>query len=300
MQFRLQLILRNVRISSMIIDCLAISKIFDDEMRAAVLALREGGVRPRLCELLATNTQSAVSYSNTKRKKAETLGVEYEAVRFAPDVRMEQLLARISEWNSDELIHGLLVGMPTYANIEAEKLISAINPHKDVDGLGPFNSYAVYSNQEHLGIVPATAIAAVHILETITVIRGKRVVVVGRGRTVGRPVAAMLVNRSATVTVCHSGTALADLERIIRQSDIIVAATGSAEVLQSEWFQPGQIVIDCGISFRDGKTVGDVNAEEVSSIGSSVTPVPRGVGAVTNSIIFGNVIKAVNLRNQPL
>jgi methylenetetrahydrofolate dehydrogenase (NADP+)/methenyltetrahydrofolate cyclohydrolase len=284
----------------MIIDCLTIAKSFDDEVRAAVAALREKGVRPRLGELLATSTQSAVSYSNTKRKKAETLGIDYEAVRFEPDVRMEQLLAKISEWNSDERIHGLLIGMPTYPNIEAEKLISAISPHKDVDGLAPFNSYAVYSNQEHLGIVPATAIAAVHILETITVIRGKRVAVIGRGRTVGRPVAAMLVNRSAIVTVCHSATPVATLEQTIRQSDIIVAATGSAGILKSEWFQPEQIVIDCGISFRDGKTVGDVNAEEISSVGVFVTPVPKGVGAVTNSIIFGNVIKAVNLRNQPL
>lgn len=282
----------------MIIDCSSISKSFDDAVRTAAAALRDKGVKPRLCELLATNTQSAISYSSTKRKKAEALGIEYEAVQFEANVHMEELLAKVEEWNRDERTHGVLIGMPTYANVEAEKLIGAISPQKDVDGLGPFNSYAVYSNQEHLGIAPATAIAAVHILETVTPVRGKKAGVIGRGRTVGRPLAAMLVNRNATVTVCHSSTPVAVLEQVVWQSDLVLAATGAAGVLRSEWFRPGQIVIDCGISFRDGKTIGDVNAEEISSRGASVTPVPKGVGAVTNSIIFGNVIKAVTLRTQ--
>jgi methylenetetrahydrofolate dehydrogenase (NADP+)/methenyltetrahydrofolate cyclohydrolase len=249
-----------------------------------------------MCEILATQTQGTLSYSNTKKRKAAKFGIEYEAVQFGAEVHLDEVLKKINQLNCDDRVHGILVGMPTYPHIDSEKLAAAIVPNKDVDGLGPLNSYFVFSNQEHRGIAPATAVAAIHILEKRMSLRGKSVAVIGRGRTVGRPVAAMLINRDATVTICHSRSPKAALECVVRNSEIVIAATGIPGVAQNEWFRSGQTVIDCGIAFIDGKTCGDLNALEISSSGATVTPVPKGVGLVTNSMIFGNLLRAISLR----
>jgi len=249
-----------------------------------------------MCEILATQTQGTLSYSNTKRRKAEKLGIQYEAVRFDPQVHLSEIVAKILEFNGDDEVHGIVVGTPTFSHIDSEQLIASIDPRKDIDGLSPLNSFYVFSNQEHLGIAPATAIAAIHIIEKQVSLLGKNVAMIGRGRTVGRPVAAMLNNRNATVTICHSRTHPAALERIVRESEIIIAATGVPGTVHSAWFASGQIVIDCGIAFVDGKLVGDLNAIDVSERGVAVTPVPKGVGLVTNSMIFNNLLDAINLR----
>ena len=144
---------------------------------------------------------------------------------------------------------------------------------------------------EDLALAPATAVAAMAVLENTTSISGKKVLVVGRGRTVGRPAAAMLVNRDATVTVCHSKSK--DMQGLIAGSDIILTATGQPKILDHRWFRKDQIVIDCGISFIDNKTVGDVDSSELLKIGVAVTPVPGGIGAITNSVIYSNLMKAI-------
>lgn len=280
----------------MIIDCQTIASSLDAEILLAVQRFRESGVTPRMCEILATQTQSALSYSNTKKRKANALGIEYEARHFDQSVRLDDVLLKIAELNADDRVHGILIGMPTYSHINSEQLIAAIAPSKDVDGLGALNSFFLFSRQEHLGIAPATALAAIHILETRVSLLGKSVTVLGRGRTVGRPLAALLVNRDATVTVCHSRTATSALENVVRESEIVVTATGAPGIVQSDWFGSGQVVIDCGIAFVNGKTTGDVNSIEVSERGAIVSPVPKGVGLVTNSMIFANLLRAVNLR----
>lgn len=280
----------------MIIDCRSIADAFDAELVHAVGRLKDAGITPCMQEILATQVQGTHSYSNTKRLKAERLGVQYGAIHFGHEVHIEEILSKITELNTDQKVHGVLIGMPVYSHIDSEKLIAAIDPLKDVDGLSPVNAYAIFSNNEHLGIAPATAIAAIHILEKLLSLRGKEVAVIGRGRTVGRPLASMLTNRDATVTICHSRTPTVILERIIRQSEIVITATGVPGVIQTDWFSRQQTVVDCGIAFTDGKTVGDVNALEVSERGAAVTPVPKGVGLVTNSMIFGNLLHAINLR----
>ncbi len=281
----------------MIIDCLSISKNFDAGVQAAVQRLRDGGSTPRMCEILATHSEGTLSYSATKKRKAHALGIEYEPLNYSQEVHFTEIVDKITQLNANPEVHGILIGMPMYSHLDSEKLIATIDASKDVDGLGPTNSYFVFSNQEHLGIAPATAVAVVHILETRFSLRGRSVAVVGRGRTVGRPVGAMLTNRDATVTVCHSRTPKPELERIVRNSEILIAATGTPGVVRSEWFSRDQTVVDCGIAIVNGKTVGDLNSAEVSDRGAFVTPVPKGVGVVTNSMIFGNLLQAVKLKS---
>lgn len=223
------------------------------------------------------------------------MGIDYVGIGFAQQATSGEILSRIRELNDDGEVHGILVGMPTFSHVEGEELIAEIVRNKDIDGLGPDNSYFLYSNQEHLGIAPATAVATIHILESRTSLKGKSVALIGRGRTVGRPVAAMLINRDATVTVCHSRTPADALERTMREAEIVVSATGAPGSVEEALFRPGQTAIDCGISFVNGKTTGDLNGAALSSRGIFVTPVPKGVGLVTNSIIFGNLLRAVSL-----
>lgn len=279
----------------MLIDCVSIAARLDERIARFASEMRARGEAPQLCEIVATSANSAISYSKTKERKAEKLGIEFRVVRFGQSDPMEAVLQEVSRLCANPAIHGVLVGMPTFPHIDAERLLAVIPPYKDVDGLGPLNSHLVYSNQEHNAIAPATAIAAIHVLETRTTLKGKRVAVIGRGRTVGRPVATMLSNRDATVTLCHSRTPVDVLRDVVAASDVVVSATGMPGVLQTDWFRPAQIVVDCGIAFADGKTRGDVDSLALDAAGVEVTPVPQGVGLVTNSMIFGNLARAIGL-----
>jgi methylenetetrahydrofolate dehydrogenase (NADP+)/methenyltetrahydrofolate cyclohydrolase len=279
----------------MLIDCTAIAKALDATTVATVQHLRAQGVVPRMVEIVATDDAGTLSYSGTKKRKAEQLGVEYEALAFGAEADTDSILSAIARLNADPKTHGILIGMPTYKHIESGRLLSAIVPEKDVDGLGETNGHRVFANQEATAIAPATAVAAIHILETQTSLRGKSVTVIGRGPTVGRPVAAMLTNRDASVTVCHSRTPAAVLEAAVRNADIVVAATGRPGIADPAWFRPGQIVVDCGISFVGGKTVGDLDSAAIAAQGAAVTPVPRGVGTVTNATIFANLLRSAEL-----
>jgi methylenetetrahydrofolate dehydrogenase (NADP+)/methenyltetrahydrofolate cyclohydrolase len=196
--------------------------------------------------------------------------------------------------NADESIHGVIVGLPLFAHLDEEAITNEVRHQKDIDGLGAFNTYFVANNREDAGLAPATARAAVHILESLGAISGKRAAVVGRGPTVGRPVAQMLVNRDATVSIAHSKTR--ELERMVRESEIVVSATGRRGLIDPSWISPGQVVVDCGISFVDGKTVGDVDSAAIDARGGIVTSVPGGVGVVTNAMLFSNLLKALRLQ----
>jgi 5,10-methylene-tetrahydrofolate dehydrogenase/methenyl tetrahydrofolate cyclohydrolase len=203
-------------------------------------------------------------------------------------VTVEEILRDVRELNDDRMVHGVVVGLPLFVHLDEEGVTNEVHPHQDIDGLGAFNTYFLSKNREDAGLVPATARAAVHILESLGAISGKRIVV-GRGPTVGRPVAQMLINRDATVSVAHSRTK--NLEQMIRGSEIVVSATGKRGLVDAGWIEAGQIVVDCGISFVDGKTVGDVDSAAVDSRGGVVTSVPGGVGVVTNAMLFSNLLK---------
>ncbi|NHQ84532.1 bifunctional 5,10-methylenetetrahydrofolate dehydrogenase/5,10-methenyltetrahydrofolate cyclohydrolase [Iodobacter sp. HSC-16F04] len=280
----------------MIIDCLALAKELNAFNVRAVKELKQRGIAPKLCEILATSDAGVLSYAETKKRQAAELGVLYESFIFDYDASLDTVLEKIRQLNQDKSAHGIVIGLPVFAHLDSDILLNEIAQYKDIDGLGSKNTSALFTNQEQSAIAPATPAAALYILESLSAVSGKKVCILGRGRTVGRPLLEMLINRNATVTVCHSKTAVIDIEMAIAQSDIVMTAIGIAGTVKSEWFKAGQIVIDCGISFINGKTSGDVNSAELSDLGAFVTPVPKGAGAVTNAMIFANLIKAVDLQ----
>lgn len=278
----------------MIVDCRKLASEVDETTKYGVSILAQGGTRPKVVEIIATGNQGVVSYSKTKMKKADSLGIDYSTRIYEKAVTGDEILADIRALNADRTIHGIVVGLPLFVHLDEEAITNEVQYQKDIDGLGAFNTYYLSKNREDAGLVPATARAAVHIIESLGSIAGKRIAVVGRGPTVGRPVAQMLINRDATVSVAHSRTK--DLEHMVRGSEIVVSATGRRGLIPADWISSGQIVVDCGISFLDGKTVGDVDSAAIDVCGGIVTAVPGGVGVVTNAMLFSNLLKAMRLQ----
>jgi methylenetetrahydrofolate dehydrogenase (NADP+)/methenyltetrahydrofolate cyclohydrolase len=278
----------------MLIDCRAIARELDIATSSAIQDWAARGVVPAVREIVATDNEAVHSYVRTKQKKADALGVDYRTIGFDRSVSNGQILDAIGALNLAADVHGIMLGMPLFKHLDEEALANAIASNKDIDGLGSDNTAYLATNQEHLALAPATAIAAVHILERMTSLGGRRIAVLGRGRTVGRPVAAMLVNRDATVTICHSRSL--GIDRLVAESEIVVSAIGRGHFVQPEWLRPSQIVVDCGISFIEGRTVGDVDAAAVAEPSVAITPVPGGVGVVTNAMLFANLLRAVHLQ----
>jgi len=278
----------------MIVDCRKLASELDETTKYGVSVLKQAGTAPKIVEIIATGNQGVVSYSATKAKKAASLGIDYVPRIYEKAVTGEDVLKDIRELNADPSIHGIVVGLPLFVHLDEASVTNEVHQHKDIDGLGAFNTYFLAKNREDAGLLPATARAAVHILERLGAISGKRVLVVGRGPTVGRPVAQMLINRDATVSVAHSRTT--ELERMVRESELVVSATGRHGLIHAEWISSGQVVVDCGISFSNGKTIGDVDSAAIDARGGIVTSVPGGVGVVTNAMLFSNLLKAMRLQ----
>ena len=278
----------------MLIDCRAIARRLESEIAAEVELLTSRGHRPLLCEIIATDNDGVHSYARTKAKKADALGIEYRPLVFDRSADTAAIGEAIVSLNSAADVHGIMVGLPVYKHLDGESLANLIASIKDIDGLGAINTFYLGTNQEHSAIAPATAAAAIHIIQELTSLQGRRVAVLGRGRTVGRPVAEMLVNRDSTVTICHSRST--NIPDIVAGSEIIVSAVGRPHFIAADWLREGQLVVDCGISFVDGRTTGDVDSEEASKRGAMVTPVPGGVGVITNMIIFANLLRAIRLQ----
>ena len=278
----------------MYVDCKSIAAEIDQATRERVGSLANRGIKLRVIEIVATENQGVISYSNTKKRKAAGLGIDYEARVYAKDIDTASLVADVGRLNADPSVHGIIIGLPLFDHIDEEAITNAIDYRKDVDGLSAFNTFYLAVNREDAGLVPATARAAIHILERLGALSGKRVLVIGRGPTVGRPAAQMLINRNATVTIAHSKTK--DIAGLFRTSEIVVSATGRPGLVMPDWIAEGQIIVDCGIAFADGKTVGDIDSAAADARKAIVTPVPGGVGVVTNAVLFSNLLKAIRLQ----
>ena len=217
--------------------------------------------------------------------------------RFPGTVTTPELLAAIADWNRDSNIHGILVELPLPPGVDKAPVLAAIDPRKDVDGVTPVNRGLLFGAAERHALLPATPLACLELLAEVPVQpAGKRAAVVGRGDTVGRPLAALLVTRHATVTICHTRTP--DLAAVVRQADLVFAAAGRPGVVTGAMIRPGATVIDAGITEVDGGLTGDVEWDTVAAVAGAVTPVPGGVGAVTTSIIMRNLLRARGLQQE--
>lgn len=264
----------------------------NERTRKDVEFLKNRGVTPVLAILRVGEKESDLSYERGAVKRCTDVGVEVKKVVLPEDVSYEQFYETLDELNHDKAVHGILMFRPLPKYLDNEKARLSISPLKDVDGCTDGSLTGIFTNRD-IGFAPCTAQAAIEILDHYGIDpKGKNIVVVGRSLVVGKPVAMMLLNRHATVTICHTRTV--DLPAVTRKADIIIAAAGQIEMLTKEYFSEGQIIIDVGIDWNEkkNKLCGDVLAEDADPIVRAYTPVPGGVGAVTTSVLVSHVAVA--------
>jgi len=252
--------------------------------------LQEGKRAPRIDILLVGDDYASQMYVNMKEKKALDLGILVNIHTFDKDISQAQLIKLIKELNNENEVDGIMVQLPMPEHINESEVLESILPSKDVDGLTSTNLGKLFKNDSS-AIPPATAKGVIKLLDNYDVqIEGKRAVVIGRGDISGLPIAAMLQNRNATVTICHSHTQ--GLKDICKDADILVSSIGRAEYINSEYVKNGGVVIDVGTNRNsEGKLVGDVDFNSVKDIVGYITPVPGGVGPMTIACLFDNLIE---------
>jgi len=252
--------------------------------------LQEGKRAPRIDILLVGDDYASQMYVNMKEKKALDLGIIVNIHKFDKDISQAQLIKLIKELNNENEVDGIMVQLPMPEHINESEVLESILPSKDVDGLTSTNLGKLFKNDSS-AIPPATAKGVIKLLDNYNVqIEGKRAVVIGRGDISGLPIAAMLQNRNATVTICHSHTQ--GLKDICKDADILVSSIGRAEYINSEYVKNGSVVIDVGTNRNsEGKLVGDVDFNSVKDIAGYITPVPGGVGPMTIACLFDNLFE---------
>lgn len=263
--------------------------------RAAAFATKWGRA-PGLEVVLVGDDPASHLYVRNKQKAAMAVGIRSAVHRLPPSTTLEALLAKVSALNADPTVDGILVQLPLPDHLDPHRVLDAIDPAKDVDGLHPTNAGLLWSDRE--GLRPCTPLGCIYLLDRIGArLEGARALVVGRSRLVGKPIAAMLLARHATVTVAHSRTR--DLEARVREAEIVVAAAGKAELIRGSWIREGAIVIDVGINRReDGSLVGDVEFESARERAAWITPVPGGVGPMTIAMLLSNTLDAAERRTR--
>jgi methylenetetrahydrofolate dehydrogenase (NADP+)/methenyltetrahydrofolate cyclohydrolase len=260
------------------------------EIAQEVHKLKQLGVTPGLAVILVGNNQASRTYVTNKQKACQELGMHSLLIELPETVSEKELLGKIDELNKDETIHGILVQLPIPKHIDEKKVIEAISPLKDVDGFHPISIGRMMTGQETF--LPCTPFGIMVLLEETGIsVSGKEVVVVGRSNIVGKPVGQLLLNQHATVTYCHSKTK--DLTAHTSKADILVAAVGIANFIKAEHVKEGAVVIDVGINRNEaGKLCGDVAFDEVSEKAGYITPVPKGVGPMTITMLMYNTLKS--------
>lgn len=271
-----------------LIDGNALSKQLRTQVSERVAQLKARGIIPGLAVVLVGDNPASQVYVRNKVKACEDTGMHSVLERYAASMSESELLARVEALNQDPSIHGILVQLPLPGHIDAHKVIEAISPHKDVDGFHVASAGALMVGQP--GFWPCTPYGCMKMLESLGYeLRGKHAVVIGRSNIVGKPMALMLLQQDATVTVCHSHTS--NLKAITLQADVVVAAVGKRHVLTADMVKPGAVVLDVGMNRNDeGKLCGDVDFEGVKEVAGYITPVPGGVGPMTITMLMVNTL----------
>ena len=276
--------------TAQIIDGNVLSAELRSDVARRTAVLQAAGLTPGLAVVLVGENPASQVYVRNKVKACAEAGMHSVLEQYPATLSQAELLARIHALNNDSSIHGILVQLPLPPHIDANLVIEAISPAKDVDGFHVASAGALMVGQH--GFWPCTPYGCMKMLESIGYsLRGKHAVVIGRSNIVGKPMAIMLLQQNATVTICHSATA--DLKAITLQADLIVAAVGKRNVLTADMVKPGAVVIDVGMNRNDaGKLCGDVDFEGVSRVAGYITPVPGGVGPMTITMLLVNTLKA--------
>ncbi|MET3381615.1 MULTISPECIES: bifunctional methylenetetrahydrofolate dehydrogenase/methenyltetrahydrofolate cyclohydrolase FolD [Variovorax] len=276
--------------TAQLIDGNALAKTIRAEVAGRTAALKARGVNPALSIILVGEDPASQVYTKHKVNDSAQTGLEATLETYPADMSEADLLARIRTLNDDPKVHGILVQLPLPRHMDSQKVIETISPAKDVDGFHVASAGALMTGAP--GFWPCTPHGCMKMLESIGYdLRGKHAVVIGRSNIVGKPMAMMLLAKSATVTICHSATQ--DLGAITRQADVIVAAVGKLNLLTADMVKPGAVVIDVGMNRKeDGKLAGDVDFDGVKEVAGWITPVPGGVGPMTRAMLLANTLEA--------
>jgi len=266
------------------------------QLAKEVEELKKKGIEPGLAVILVGDNPASHSYVKGKQKACAEVGIRSTLLTFPATITESMLLEQIGRLNRDETVHGILVQLPLPNHINELKIIEAIAPEKDVDGFHPINVGRMMVGQK--AFLPCTPYGILFMVQSLGIeIAGKHVVVVGRSNIVGKPVGQLFLREHATVTYCHSKTK--DLAAITRQADILIVAVGKANLIGAEHVKEGAVVIDVGVNrLENGKLCGDVRFDEVKEVASYLTPVPKGVGPMTITMLLHNTVEAARDAHQ--
>jgi methylenetetrahydrofolate dehydrogenase (NADP+)/methenyltetrahydrofolate cyclohydrolase len=279
-------------LAAQILDGKAVSKAVKQEVADRVAKLKaEKGITPHLSVILVGEDPASVTYTNMKKKASVAVGMTSDLHELPADSSAEDVLSLIDKLNRNPNVHGILVQHPLPKHLDELRILSHVDPEKDVDGISATSLGRLVLGRP--AFIACTPLGRIELLDRYGIeISGKHAVVVGRSIILGKPAAMALLNRNATVTVCHSKTE--DLPGIVRQADIVVAAVGKPELIKGDWIKPGAVVLDAGYNKVEGrgKDVGDVDFEAAEKVASWITPVPGGVGPMTIAILLRNTVDA--------
>ncbi|MCL2628276.1 MAG: bifunctional 5,10-methylene-tetrahydrofolate dehydrogenase/5,10-methylene-tetrahydrofolate cyclohydrolase [Oscillospiraceae bacterium] len=270
-----------------------VAQAINSDVAEKVAELKSKGIVPTLAIVRIGDKTDQISYEKAAIKRSDIVGITTKSIVLPEETTQADVIKNIRSLNEDDKVHGVLILRPLPKHISDDAVRTALCTNKDVDGITDGSLSGVFSGAG-TGYAPCTAQACIDILDYYKIdCTGKRAVVIGRSLVVGKPVAVMLMGKNATVTVCHTKTV--DIPKITREADILIVAAGQMESITKDYVSPGQVVIDVGINWSEekGKLCGDVKFDEVEPIVAAITPVPGGVGAVTTSVLFSNVIKAI-------
>ena len=279
-----------------LIDGKEVSKKIKDELKIEVEQLKQKGINPKLAVIMVGNNKASEVYVRNKSKACQNTGIEFEEFLFDENISMEELLETIDKLNNDDSINGILLQSPIPKHLDELKAFNRIAPEKDVDGFNPVNVGNLSIGRDCF--ISCTPYGIVKLLEHYNIeTEGKNAVVIGRSNIVGKPMMQCLLEKNATVTVCHSRTK--NLEEYTKKADILVAAIGKPRFVTENMVKENAVVIDVGINrMDDGKICGDVDFENVKEKVSYITPVPGGVGPMTIALLLYNLVKATKKQNN--
>ena len=279
-----------------LIDGKEVSKKIKAELKIEVEALKQKGINPKLAVIMVGNNKASEVYVKNKSKACESTGIEFEEFLFDENITMDELLETIDKLNKDDSINGILLQSPIPKHLDELKAFNRIAPEKDVDGFNPVNVGNLSIGRDCF--ISCTPYGIVKLLEHYNIeTEGKNAVVIGRSNIVGKPMMQCLLEKNATVTVCHSRTK--NLEEYTKKADILVAAIGKPKFVTENMVKENAVVIDVGINrMEDGKICGDVDFENVKEKVSYITPVPGGVGPMTIALLLYNLVKATKKQNN--
>ena len=274
---------------AIIIDGKELAKNIREGLKEEVNELKNADINPKLAVIMVGDDKASKVYVKNKSKACEDVGIEYEEYLLPEKTKMKELLELIEKLNNDETIHGILVQSPLPEGLDANEAFKTISPKKDVDGFNPINVGKLSLNQDCF--VSCTPYGIIKMLENYNIpIEGANAVIIGRSNIVGKPLAKCLLNKNATVTVCHSKTK--NLGDITKQADILIAAIGKAKFVTQDMVKEGATVIDVGINRTETGLMGDTDFDAIKEKAAYITPVPGGVGPMTIAMLMTNVIKA--------